>query len=87
MKLCEVVGKVVSTIKKSDLKDHSMLLVRQVGDKECEEFVALDLVGAGEDQIVLVTFGTSARVATGNPSSSTDAAVVGIVDESNSKFK
>jgi len=84
MKLCKVVGTVVSTIKKADLKGHRLLLVRELGKRGAESFVASDLVGAGEGQEVLVTFGTAARVATGNPSSSADAAIIGIVDENGS---
>jgi len=84
MKLCKVVGAVVSTIKKADLKEHRLLLVREVGKRSPETIVAVDLVGAGAGQEVLVSFGTAARVATGNPSSSADAAIVGLVDEDGS---
>ena len=58
-----------------------MLLVQEVGKRSGEKIVAVDVVGAGIGQIVLVTSGTAARVATGNPGSSTNAAIVGIVDE------
>jgi ethanolamine utilization protein EutN len=43
--------------------------------------VAMDLIGAGEDQVVLVTQGSSARMAEGCGKLPTDAVVVGIVDE------
>ena len=81
MKLCKVIGTVVATIKRADLNGHRMLLVQEVGKRSGEKIVALDVVGAGVGQTVLVTSGTAARVATGNPGSSTNAAIVGIVDE------
>ncbi|QDU33907.1 Carbon dioxide concentrating mechanism protein CcmL [Poriferisphaera corsica] len=43
--------------------------------------VALDSIGAGEGQIVLITQGSSARLAEGCRNLPTDAVVVGIVDE------
>ena len=84
MRLCKVVGAVVCTIKKADLKEHRLLLVRELGKRSAEAIVAIDLVGVGTGQEVLVTFGTAARVASGNPSYSADAAIVGLVDEDGS---
>ena len=43
--------------------------------------VAMDLIGAGEGQLVLITQGSSARMAEGCEKTPTDAVVVGIVDE------
>lgn len=86
MKLCKVIGTVVATIKRPDLTGHRMLLVQEVGKRSGERIVAVDVVGAGAGQIVLVTSGTAARVATGNPGSSTNAAIVGIVDENASSL-
>jgi len=43
--------------------------------------VAMDRVGAGEGQLVLVTQGSSARMAEGCDKLPTDAVIVGIVDE------
>ena len=81
MKLCKVIGTVVATIKRSDLTGQRMLLVQEGSGRSGAKLVALDVVGAGMGQWVLVTSGTAARVATGNPGSSTDAAIVAIVDE------
>ena len=81
MKLCKVIGTVVATIKRPDLTGHRMLLVQEEGKRSGGKLVALDLVGAGVGQLVLVTSGTAARVATGNPGCSANAAIVGIVDE------
>lgn len=43
--------------------------------------VALDMIGAGEGQLVLIVQGSSARLAEGCHDAPTDAVVVGIVDE------
>ena len=43
--------------------------------------VAMDLIGAGEGQLVLIVQGSSARMADGLNKVPTDAVVVGIVDE------
>ncbi len=43
--------------------------------------VAMDTIGAGEGQLVLIVQGSSARMAEGMGKVPTDAVVVGIVDE------
>jgi len=43
--------------------------------------VAMDMIGAGEDQLVLIVQGSSARMAQGCNQAPTDAVVIGIVDE------
>lgn len=43
--------------------------------------VAMDMLGAGEGQLVLIVQGSSARMAEGCDKTPTDAVVVGIVDE------
>ncbi|WP_432800248.1 EutN/CcmL family microcompartment protein [Poriferisphaera sp. WC338] len=43
--------------------------------------VAMDMIGAGEGQLVLIVQGSSARMADGCNKLPTDAVVVGIVDE------
>ena len=43
--------------------------------------VAMDTIGAGEGQLVLITQGSSARMAEGCNKVPTDAVVIGIVDE------
>lgn len=42
--------------------------------------VAMDMIGAGEDQLVLITQGSSARLADNCKDMPTDAVVVGIID-------
>ena len=45
--------------------------------------VAIDTLGAGEGQLVLIVQGSSARMADGCNQTPADAVVVGIVDEAN----
>ena len=57
MILCKVVGNVVSTIKHESYKNTKILLVRPVtpeGKLKTGTMVAVDTVGAGEGNIVLV---------------------------------
>lgn len=43
--------------------------------------IAMDTIGAGEGQLVLIVQGSSARMVDGMKKTPTDAVVVGIVDE------
>jgi ethanolamine utilization protein EutN len=57
MILCRVVGNIVSTIKHDSYDNLKILLVRPVtpgGDLKSGTMVAVDTVGAGEGNIVLV---------------------------------
>lgn len=48
---------------------------------ECNRIVAVDLIGAGIGEKVLITEGSSARNMSGLENSPIDAIVVGIIDE------
>jgi microcompartment protein CcmK/EutM len=85
MKLGRVVGTVVSTIKAPGLNSFKLLVVSPLGDGEASQsekpiFVAIDLVGAGEGEIVLVSEGSAARAPSGSEGAPTDAAIVAVVD-------
>ena len=87
MRLGRVCGNVVSTVKADGLTRYKLLLVRDVdaADPSAEAkwstpYVAVDLVGSGEGEVVLVTQGGAARVDTGTGGIPTDAAIVAIVD-------
>lgn len=43
--------------------------------------IAVDTIGAGEGQLVLITQGSSARMAEGFKTTPVDAVIIGIVDE------
>jgi len=77
MQICNVVGSVISTRKNEALMGCRFLIVENKNAK----FVAVDNIGAGVGETVLVVVGSAARVAVGNMDIPTDAAIVGIVDE------
>lgn len=82
MYICKVQGKCVSTIKNKNLSGNSLILVQRMnksGNLTGETQVAVDTIGCGIGEMVLVTKGSGARAALGveNPS---DMAVIGIVD-------
>ncbi len=83
MIIAKVVGSAVATLKHDLLKTTKILLVSPSdikGNLIGEPFLAVDLVGAGDGELVIISQGSSARVATGQNSSPTDAAIVGILD-------
>ena len=75
-------GNIVSTRKQESLVGSKFMEVEIM--KNCQltgEFiVAVDSVGAGIGETVLITLGSSARVALSKADVPTDAAIVGIVD-------
>jgi len=78
MQICKVIGSVVSTRKNEALTGCRFLIVEP---KNAALFVAVDNIGAGVGETVLVVTGCAARVACGSLEVPTDAAIVGIVDE------
>lgn len=81
----EVVGSVVSTRKHDSLVGSKLLIVEALdcmnGNKE--RLVAVDTMGAGVGEIVLVVTGSSASKSINNQGAPIDAAIVGIVDGQN----
>jgi ethanolamine utilization protein EutN len=77
-----VVSHIVSTKKQDSLVGSKFMEVRIVeNDLPTDKYlVAVDSVGAGIGETVLVTLGSSARLALANVNSPVDAVIVGIVD-------
>ena len=78
-----IVGTVVATRKDPRLEGKKLLLVRPMtleGEDESSYVVAVDTVGAGFRERVLVVSGSSARLAEGLKDRPVDAAIVGIID-------
>ena len=77
-----VVSHIVSTKKQDSLVGSKFMEVRIVeNDLPTDKFlVAVDSVGAGIGETVLVTLGSSARLALMNTNAPVDAVIVGIVD-------
>ncbi len=83
MIIAKVVGSAVSTMKLDALQSSKLLIVRPAdaqGNATGAPLLAVDLVGAGEDELVMVSEGSSARMALGNDRSPADAAIIGILD-------
>ena len=85
----QVSGSVVSTQKIGSVVGSKLLLVQALtvkGDSPGElsdtgrVAVAIDVLGAGEGDLVLVTQGSSARLTEATRNMPTDAVVVGIID-------
>jgi ethanolamine utilization protein EutN len=83
MILARVVGTVVATRKDPRLEGFKLLVLRYIapdGKDESGYVVAVDSVGAGAKETVLVVSGSSARMAEGCKDRPVDASIVGIVD-------
>lgn len=84
MKVCKVVGNVVSTKKDENIKGFKLLIVQPVDmyefKPEGSPFVAIDTVGAGEEEIVLVVSGSSSRLTEMTKDKPTDATIQAIID-------
>ncbi len=83
MKIAKVVGVSVCTVKEPRLENSKLLLVSnadQTGEVVGEPYIALDVVGAGPDELVVVVEGSSARVAAWDDNSPVDAVIVGILN-------
>ena len=80
----KVIGNIVSTNKLDKLIGFKFLEIQVIEKNELTDkfIVAVDrTVSAGIGEEVLVTTGSSARVAVGDESSPVDAVVVGVVDK------
>lgn len=83
MLIARVVGSAVSTAKDERLRGAKLLVVRPatVADElHGEPLVAVDTVGAGVGELVLVARGSAARYTAATEDLPTDAAIVGILD-------
>lgn len=83
MILARVAGNIVATRKDPRLEGYKLLIVKPVtpeGKEESNYLIAVDGVGAGPHELVLVVSGSSARMAEGCKDKPVDAAIVGIVD-------
>ncbi len=83
MQLARVVGSVVATRKEESLSGLKLLLVRPVdeeGRDGANVLVAVDAVGAGPGEVVLIAAGSSARQTVATDKRPVDAVVMAIVD-------
>lgn len=82
MKRGIIKGNIVSTRKQDSLVGSKFMEVQIMknGELTDEFIIAIDSVGAGIGEEVLITTGSSARLALHNTSAPADAVIVGIVD-------
>lgn len=75
-------GNIVSTRKQEALVGSKFMEVQLMknGELTDEYLIAIDSVGAGIGEVVLITTGSSARLALHNTTAPADAVIVGIVD-------
>lgn len=92
MILARVIGNVWSTRKEESLRGLKFLVVQPVNLSYDEtglprltdignSIVAADQIGAGEEEIVMVASGSSARQGLSNHNTPVDATIVGIIDK------
>jgi len=77
----KVVGSVVSTRKNDSLIGCKFLIVAPVHTPETCQLVAIDNVGAGMGEMVLVALGSAARKDHKWANAPVDASIVGIIDD------
>ncbi|WP_153557305.1 EutN/CcmL family microcompartment protein [Roseimaritima sediminicola] len=89
MFIARVTGSVVSTQKVASMTGHKLLVVEPYRlDGETRDqlvttgrtFIAVDTLGAGEDDYVLIVQGSSARLTPETSKLPIDAVIIGIVD-------
>lgn len=89
MFIAKVTGSLVATQKVESMRGYKLLMVEpyRLEAKQRKSlvttgrtFVAIDMLGAGEGQFVLITQGSSARMTPETKSLPIDTLVVGIVD-------
>lgn len=79
----KVVGSVVATRKNEKLLGNKFMIVEPYSNMaQNGRLVAIDNVGAGIGETVLVATGSAARIGCGCETAPVDAAIVGIVDNS-----
>ena len=84
MILGRVGGRVVSTNRSDGIDGAAYLLVEEYGKgmkPTGGHLVALDLLGAGQDEVVLIAQGSSARQTATTKNRAVDAVIIGIVDQ------
>ncbi len=89
MFIAKVTGSVVATQKAASMTGHKLLVVEPYRvDEETRDhlvptgrtFIAVDTLGAGDDQFVLITQGSSARLTPETKTLPIDAVIIGLVD-------
>ncbi len=76
-----VVGKIVSTRKNDNLVGNKFMIIEPAPGFPQNRIVAIDNIGAGIGEYVLVATGSAARIGCDMEHAPIDAAIVGIIDD------
>ena len=83
MRIARVVGSAVSTIKVDALRGTKLLVVQSASvrdELEGDPFVAVDVIGAGEGELVLISEGSAGRHTDQTTDAPVDAVILAILD-------
>lgn len=84
MIVCKVVGSIVVTRKTDSLKGKKLLVVKEVNLRNLgvsgKPLIAVDTVGSGIGELVMVVSGSSARQTKITNNTPVDATIAGIID-------
>jgi microcompartment protein CcmK/EutM len=83
MHIAKVIGTTISTIKDEKVRGSKLLILRQTnetGEFVGKPYVAVDLVDAGEGDLVLSGHGSSARQTYQTKDCPVDAVVIAVID-------
>jgi microcompartment protein CcmK/EutM len=83
VRLARVIGQVVATAKVPALSGTTILMVQDFDagpGGQTPSYAAVDLVGAGHDEVVLVVSGSAARIDPATAAAPVDHAIVAIAD-------
>ena len=89
MILAQVTGSIVSTSKNEKLIGCKFMTVQTIENNKLTDnfMVAVDSIGAGIGEKVLIATGSAARLAFSDKEAPIDTAIVGIVDEKQGNLK
>lgn len=79
----KVTGSIVSTRKSEKLIGNKFMIVEPLhqGEGGSGQIIAIDIIGAGIGEYVLVAQGSAARIGCDMENAPVDAAIVGIIDD------
>ena len=79
----KVTGSIVSTRKQDNLIGNKFMVIEPINaiNGERRQLVAIDNIGAGIGEYVLVACGSAARIGIEQNTAPIDAAIVGIIDD------
>ncbi len=88
MFMARVKGNVVTSQKVENMKGRKMLIVEPVRVSPDNSriiatgrsFIAVDSLGAGQDELVVITQGSSSRMTSGTSDAPVDCVIIGIID-------